>query len=381
MELHSPPRWGDTVGIRWGGRLEIWEAPTSSGHPSLAQGCAGPDASAPPPPPFPDRVWADTAPTLFEAGHTSHMSTLRSESLKGDRAVPTSHFGNLILEKPSSRHGLDASAAGQRAGERGQRVPSPTKYTAADALAFVAVSLGKGGWARGGGGWRGRWAALFRRRERSSDKSSLSASSSSSSLRRVFGDATLRDTMAPLLVPCYDLTTGVPFLSSRADAVESNSFDFRLRDVCAATCVGGSAAAAVHSVNDLTAIAAAAGGVAAMGNPAAAAITHVLHNKQEFPLAAGVDDLLVVSIRSGSSSGGTASGSATPSAGWRTPIPPRSPSPAKMVRLTAEGVADMVNQAVAMAFGHTCGRNYVCIQVSIATELHLAWSRGLIAFF
>ncbi|VAI12993.1 unnamed protein product [Triticum turgidum subsp. durum] len=238
------------------------------------------------------------------------------------------------------------------------------KYTAADALAFVAASLGKGGWGGGGGGWRGRWAALFRRGERSSDKSSLSASSSSSSLRRVFGDATLRDTVAPLLVPCYDLATGAPFLFSRADAVESDSFDFRLRDVCAATCAGGSAATAVRSVNGLTAIAAASGGVAAMGNPAAAAITHVLHNKQEFPLAAGVDDLLVVSIGSGSSSGGTASGSATPSAGWRTPIPPRSPSPAEMVRLTAEGVADMVDQAVAMAFGHTCGRNYVRIQAA-----------------
>ncbi|XP_048528277.1 patatin-like protein 3 [Triticum urartu] len=238
------------------------------------------------------------------------------------------------------------------------------KYTAADALAFVAAGLGKGGWGGGGGGWRGRWAALFRRGERSSDKSSLSASSSSSSLRRVFGDATLRDTVAPLLVPCYDLATGAPFLFSRTDAVESDSFDFRLRDVCAATCAGGSAATAVRSVNGLTAIAAASGGVAAMGNPAAAAITHVLHNKQEFPLAAGVDDLLVVSIGSGSSSGGTASGSATPSAGWRTPIPPRSPSPAEMVRLTAEGVADMVDQAVAMAFGHTCGRNYVRIQAA-----------------
>uniref|UniRef100_A0A0E0BV35 PNPLA domain-containing protein n=1 Tax=Oryza glumipatula TaxID=40148 RepID=A0A0E0BV35_9ORYZ len=80
----------------------------------------------------------------------------------------------------------------------------------------------------------------------------------------------------------------------------------------------------------------------------------------EFPLAAGVDDLLVVSIGSGSSS------AATPStaAGWRTPLPSRSPSPAEMVRLTAEGVADMVDQAVAMAFGHTCGRNYVRIQAA-----------------
>ncbi|KAG0521699.1 hypothetical protein BDA96_08G183400 [Sorghum bicolor] len=243
------------------------------------------------------------------------------------------------------------------------------RYTAADALAFVAASLGRpgGGWGGGGSGagagagvgerLRSRWAALFRRGERSS------RSSSSAPLRRVFGDATLRDTVAPLLVPCYDLATAAPFLFSRADAVESDSFDFRLRDVCAATCAAGSAAVAVRSVDGRTAIAAASGGVAAMGNPTAAAITHVLHNKHEFPLAAGVDDLLVVSIGSGSSAGTAAT--ATPSAGgWRTPIPPRSPSPAEMVRLTAEGVADMVDQAVAMAFGHTCGRNYVRIQAA-----------------
>ncbi|KAL6847219.1 hypothetical protein ACP4OV_023072 [Aristida adscensionis] len=221
------------------------------------------------------------------------------------------------------------------------------RYTAADALAFVAASLAKGGWGGGGGRRISRWAALFRRGERSSP------------LRRVFGDATLRDTVAPLLVPCYDLATAAPFLFSRSDAVESDSFDFRLRDVCAATCAAGAAAAAVRSVDGRTAIAAASGGVAAMGNPAAAAITHVLHNKQEFPLAAGVEDLLVVSIGSGSSSG-----SAAPTAGWRTPMPSRSPSPAEMVRLTAEGVADMVDQAVAMAFGHTCGRNYVRIQAA-----------------
>ncbi|KAE8770139.1 Patatin-like phospholipase family protein [Hordeum vulgare] len=95
-----------------------------------------------------------------------------------------------------------------------------------------------------------------------------------------------------------------------------------------------------------------------MSNPAAAAITHVLHNKQEFPLSAGVDDLLVVSIGSRSSSGDTASGSTTLSTGWRTPILPRSPSPAEMVRLIVEGVAYMVDQVVAMAFDHTCGRNY-----------------------
>ena len=203
------------------------------------------------------------------------------------------------------------------------------RYSAQEALAFVAGSVGKkeDGW----GGRRGRWAKIFRGSRKCDGV-----------FQRLLGDATLRDTVAPLLVPCYDLATAAPFLFSRADAVESDSFDFRLRDVCAATCAGGATAAAVRSVDGRTAIAAASGGVAAMGNPAAAAITHVLNNKQEFPLAVGVDDLLLVSIGSGSSAAAVAA-SATPSAGWRTPMPPRSPSPAEMVRLTAEGVADMVS--------------------------------------
>uniref|UniRef100_A0A0E0HQU0 PNPLA domain-containing protein n=1 Tax=Oryza nivara TaxID=4536 RepID=A0A0E0HQU0_ORYNI len=88
------------------------------------------------------------------------------------------------------------------------------RYMAADALTFVAASLGKGGWYGGGG--RRRWVA-----ERSS-------------LRRVFGTGTLRDTVAPLLVPCYDLATAASFLFSRAGAVpllprqrrREDSFDF-----------------------------------------------------------------------------------------------------------------------------------------------------------
>ncbi|WVZ59742.1 hypothetical protein U9M48_009846 [Paspalum notatum var. saurae] len=48
---------------------------------------------------------------------------------------------------------------------------------------------------------------------------------------------TLRDTVALLLVPNYDLATAAPFVFSRADAVESDSFC--LRDVCAATCAVG----------------------------------------------------------------------------------------------------------------------------------------------
>lgn len=115
----------------------------------------------------------------------------------------------------------------------------------------MAASVGRD-WA----GRRGRWARLFRGGARGAERS----------FRRVFGDATLKDTVAPLLVPCYDLATAAPFMFSRADAVESDSYDFALRDVCAATCAAGSTAAAVRSVDGRTAIAAASGGVAAMGN-------------------------------------------------------------------------------------------------------------------
>jgi hypothetical protein len=216
------------------------------------------------------------------------------------------------------------------------------RYSAQEALAFVAGCVGRKGW----GGRRGRWAKLLR-----------GSRSGERALRRVFGDATLRDTVAPLLVPCYDLATAAPFVFSRADAVESDGFDFRLRDVCAATCAAGRDPVAVRSVDGLTAIAAASAGVAAMGNPAAAAITHVLHNKQEFPLATGVEDILVLSIGAGAS--------ATTCDGSSTPMPARSPSPRELARVTAQGVADMIDESVAMAFGHTCGSNYVRIQAGL----------------
>ncbi|RLN39333.1 patatin-like protein 3 [Panicum miliaceum] len=217
------------------------------------------------------------------------------------------------------------------------------RYSAQEALSLVAGSVGRKDW----GGRRRRWAKLFRGTRKGDGM-----------FQRLFGDATLRDTVAPLLVPCYDLATAAPFVFSRADAVESDTFDFRLRDVCAATCAAGGAVASVRSVDGLTAIAAASGGAAAMGNPAAAAITHVLHNKQEFPLATGVEDILVLSIGAGAS--------ATVSCGSNAPMPTRSLSPRHLARVTAEGVADMVDESVAMAFGLACGSNYVRIQAGKA---------------
>ncbi|XP_072951728.1 patatin-like protein 3 [Typha angustifolia] len=168
--------------------------------------------------------------------------------------------------------------------------------------------------------------------------------------RKVFGEMTLRDTVGAVLIPCYDMVTGGPFLFSRADAVENEGFDFLMSDVCAATCAEGEGKAVeIKSVDGRKRIVAVGGGVA-MGNPTAAAITHVLNNKVEFPHAAGVKDLLVVSIGSGE----------VGEHGRKTPPP----SSSEIVRIAAEGVADMVDQAVAMAFGHNRTSNYIRIQAT-----------------
>ncbi|KAG6537906.1 patatin-like protein 3 [Zingiber officinale] len=176
---------------------------------------------------------------------------------------------------------------------------------------------------------------------------------SSEMLRKLFGDATLRDTVKPLLVPCFDLTTGAPFLFSRADAVEGGSYDFQLREVCAATCAAGTAPMELRSVDGRTRIAAIGGGVA-MGNPAAAAITHVLNNKREFPFADSMKDLMVLSL--GSATAGGIGKEVNPRRGRSLP------SQAKLVRIAGEGVDDVVDQAIAMSFGQNKASNYVRIQ-------------------
>ncbi|XP_074574518.1 patatin-like protein 3 [Curcuma longa] len=161
--------------------------------------------------------------------------------------------------------------------------------------------------------------------------------------RRVFGDATLRNAVKPVLIPCYDLATAAPFLFSRADAVEADGFDFRVWEVCAATCAGA-AAVELRSVDGRTRVSA-VGGRVAMANPTAAAITHVLLNKQEFPFACGVEDLLVVSLGA-------------------APAEPSAIGGAELLRITGECVADMVDQTVAMAFGNLRTSNYIRIQAN-----------------
>lgn len=167
-------------------------------------------------------------------------------------------------------------------------------------------------------------AGIFRRVFRSGKTEKL--------FRKTLGECTLRDTLKSVLIPCYDLSSRAPFLFSRADAVEVDGYDFRMSDVCAATSADPTSVGPVEmrSVDRRTKIVAVDGGIA-MNNPTAAAITHVLNNKQEFPLCNGVEDLLVMSLGNGESSFG-ASGNET-----------RSPAPASgFLRIAGEGTSDLV---------------------------------------
>ncbi|CAL5067104.1 unnamed protein product [Urochloa decumbens] len=210
-------------------------------------------------------------------------------------------------------------------------------YTAEDALAFLLRRVRRGTWSsRAGAGIQ----LVVRRRG--------GGAGSGGAFGKALGELTLRDTVRPVLVPCYDLSTRAPFLFSRAAAAESAAHDFRLRDVCAATtCASGGAAVEVVSVDGGGTRIRAVGGGAALGNPTAAAITHVLNNRREFPAAAAIDDLLVISIGTGDAAG---------AGGGRKGKAP------EVARIAAEGVSDMVDQAVAMAFGQSRTSNYVRIQ-------------------
>ncbi|KAK6932096.1 Patatin-like phospholipase domain [Dillenia turbinata] len=169
--------------------------------------------------------------------------------------------------------------------------------------------------------------------------------------KRIFGEMTINDTVKSVLIPCYDLKTRSPFVFSRADAVETDGYDFKMSDVCIATLADPVRTGPVHmvSVDKRTEILA-VGGEVAMSNPTAAAITHVLNNKQEFPFCNSVDDLLVVSLGNGESHFGGAHYYSNPM------------SPAAFIKIAGGGASDMVDQAVSMAFGQRGTDNYVRIQ-------------------
>lgn len=168
---------------------------------------------------------------------------------------------------------------------------------------------------------------------------------------KVFGECTLKDTLKAVLIPCYDLSSRAPFLFSRADAVEMDGYDFKMRDICAATSADPTAtggALDLRSVDRRTRILAVDGAIA-MNNPTAAAITHVLNNKQEFPLCNGMEDLIVISLGNGESE-------------FDAGIVTSSPATAGLLKIAGEGASDLVDQAVSMAFGECRTNNYVRIQ-------------------
>ncbi|KAK4353469.1 hypothetical protein RND71_028987 [Anisodus tanguticus] len=169
---------------------------------------------------------------------------------------------------------------------------------------------------------------------------------------------TLKDTLKPVLIPCYDLSSTAPFLFSRADAFESESYDFRLWEVCCATSAepGINEPVCLKSVDEKTGCVAVDGGLA-MSNPTAAAITHVLHNKQEFPFVRGVEDILVLSLGTGQLLEGNFEYDHVKkwkAKDWAKP----------MARISGDGAADMVDHSVAMAFGQCRSSNYVRIQAN-----------------
>ncbi|XP_009760706.1 patatin-like protein 6 [Nicotiana tabacum] len=192
--------------------------------------------------------------------------------------------------------------------------------------------------------------------------------SASSGLEKVMKEAfvdkqtgrslTLKNTLKPVLIPVYDLSSTAPFLFSRADAFESESFDFRLWEVCKATAAepGVFDPVCMKSVDGKTGCVAVDGGLA-MSNPTAAAITHVLHNKQEFPFVRGVEDILVLSLGTGQLLEGSFEYEHVKkwkAKDWAKPV----------ARISGDGTADMVDHSVAMAFGQCRSNNYVRIQAN-----------------
>ncbi|KAG0478750.1 hypothetical protein HPP92_013469 [Vanilla planifolia] len=160
---------------------------------------------------------------------------------------------------------------------------------------------------------------------------------------------TLRDSCCPLLIPCYDLNSSAPFVFSRADAAQSASFDFEMWAVCRATSAtpGLFRPTKIVSVDGLTACTAIDGGLA-MSNPASAAVTHVLHNKREFPAVHGVEDLLLLSL-----------GSSPPLR--RHVWPATKWSGEAIVDIAMEGISETVDQILSNAFSWN-RQDYVRIQ-------------------
>ncbi|KAL0435739.1 UNVERIFIED_CONTAM: putative inactive patatin-like protein 9 [Sesamum radiatum] len=164
---------------------------------------------------------------------------------------------------------------------------------------------------------------------------------------------TLKDTCKPLLVPCFDLHTarsradfGVPELRLRAmesdpryvgDTVDVQAYKLSSTD-------GKISCLAVD------------GGLV-MNNPTAAAVTHVLHNKRDFPSVTGVDDLLVLSIGNGPLS--------SPSTVKLTPK--GNCSTGSVLGIVFDGVSETIDQMLGNAFCWN-PNDYIRIQANGVAE-------------
>ncbi|KAE8671339.1 putative inactive patatin-like protein 9 [Hibiscus syriacus] len=190
-----------------------------------------------------------------------------------------------------------------------------------------------------------------------SNRKKLSGKSMDKVLKEMFKredgtSLTLKDTCKSLLVPCFDLNSSAPFVFSHADASESPSFNFELWKVCRATSATPSLFKPFRliSIDGKTSCSAVDGGLV-MNNPTAAAVTHVLHNKRDFPSVNGVEDLMVLSLGNG------------PACGRSKVHSNDECSTSSVVDIVLDGVSETVDQMLGNAF--CWNRNdYVRIQAN-----------------
>ncbi|KAL3647879.1 hypothetical protein CASFOL_008847 [Castilleja foliolosa] len=252
----------------------------------------------------------------------------------GDSKARISDFFDLVVGT-----GIGALLAAMVVADDGSGRPL---YSARDAARFVEENQEKL--------FKAKSIGVFRRRNRFSGRSMDLVLKEA--LRRDDGKVlTIADTCKPLLVPCFDLISSAPFVFSRADASDTASFDFEMWKVIRATTAAPSMFKPykLSSTDGKTTCLAVDGGLV-MNNPSSAAVTHVLHNKRDFPLVTGVEDLLVLSIGNGPSSKMKLSRNGECST-------------ASVVGIVLDGVSETVDQMMGNAFGWN-PQDYVRVQAN-----------------